>query len=99
MIMNFRLWLPALGLLGCSLSPGLHAQTTQAADFIVAVVNSEPITNSELRNALQRATRDFAQQRAAPPPAAELQRLVLERLPWTRLNWRLHGKTKWTCQS
>mgnify|MGYP000856013423 FL=1 len=80
MNMNFRLWVPVLGLLGCSLSLGAYAQTSQAADFIVAVVNSEPITNSELRNALQRATRDLAQQRAAPPPADELQRLVLERL-------------------
>ncbi len=78
--MNFRLWVPVLGLLGCSLSLGIQAQTSQAADFIVAVVNSEPITNSELRNALQRATRDLAQQRATQPPAAELQRLVLERL-------------------
>ncbi len=80
MNMNFRLWVPVLGLLGCSLSLGIQAQTSQAADFIVAVVNSEPITNSELRNALQRATRDLAQQRATQPPAAELQRLVLERL-------------------
>ena len=71
MNMNFRHWVPVLGLLGCSLSPGLHAQTTQAADFIVAVVNSEPITNSELRSAMQRATRDLAQQRTAPPPPAE----------------------------
>ncbi len=78
--MNFRLWVPVLGLLGCSLSLGIQAQTSQAADFIVAVVYSEPITNSELRNALQRATRDLAQQRATQPPAAELQRLVLERL-------------------
>ena len=57
-----------------------HAQTSRPADSIVAVVNSEPITQSEVRAAVQRASRDLAQQRIAAPPADELERRVLERL-------------------
>ena len=57
-----------------------HAQTSRPADSIVAVVNSEPITQSEVRAAVQRASRDLAQQRIAAPPADELARRVLERL-------------------
>ena len=57
-----------------------HAQTSRPADSIVAVVNSEPITQSEVRAAMQRAAKDLAQQRIAAPPADELERRVLERL-------------------
>lgn len=46
----------------------------------MAVVNSEPITNGELRVAQQRLTRELTQQRVALPPEAELRRQVLERL-------------------
>lgn len=50
------------------------------ADFIVAVVNSEPITNNEVRNRLLRFEQQLAQQGAALPPRAQLAREVLERL-------------------
>lgn len=50
------------------------------ADHIVAVVNSEPITNNEVRTRLLRFEQQLAQQGAALPPRAELARLVLERL-------------------
>lgn len=50
------------------------------ADFIVAVVNSEPITNNEVRNRLLRYEQQLAQQGAALPPRAQLVREVLERL-------------------
>ena len=59
---------------------GLHAQTAQQADYIVAVVNSEPVTNNEVRTAMQRVLQDIAQQRQVAPPADELRRRVLERL-------------------
>lgn len=78
--MNLRIWALALACIG-----GLHAtlaqaQTARQADFIVVVVNSEPITNSEVRTQLQRANAQLAQQGQKPPPAEELQRIVLERL-------------------
>jgi len=56
------------------------AQSTQAADFIVALVNSEPITNAELQAQIKQVTEQRVQQRQPLPPAAELRRLVLERL-------------------
>ena len=54
--------------------------TQRQADFIVAVVNAEPITNSEVRTKLLRAEQQLSQQGAAMPPRAELARQVLERL-------------------
>ncbi len=50
------------------------------ADYIVAVVNSEPITNNEVRTRLLRFEQQLAQEGAAMPPRQELARLVLERL-------------------
>ena len=76
MTMNFRILAPAIGLLCSLFVPCLHAQSAQPADYIVAVVNSEPITNGELRVAQQRLTRELTQQRVALPPEAELRRQV-----------------------
>ncbi len=56
------------------------SKEVRQADFIVAVVNSEPITNSEVRARLARVEQQMAQQGAASPPPAELTRQVLERL-------------------
>lgn len=50
------------------------------ADFIVAVVNSEPVTNHDVAVELQRMRQQYAQQRQALPDARELTRQVLERL-------------------
>lgn len=50
------------------------------ADFIVAVVNSEPITNSEVRTKLIRTEQQLLQQGTALPPRKELVRQILERL-------------------
>jgi peptidyl-prolyl cis-trans isomerase SurA len=50
------------------------------ADYIVAVVNSEPVTNNEVRNNLLRTEQQLTQAGAAMPPREELARLVLERL-------------------
>jgi peptidyl-prolyl cis-trans isomerase SurA len=58
----------------------VQAQTARAADYIVAVVNSEPITHSELTAEIQRVVRTLQQQKQAVPPTAELRKLVLERL-------------------
>lgn len=50
------------------------------ADFIVAVVNSEPITNHDVAVEVQRVQQQYAQQRQALPDVRELTRQVLERL-------------------
>jgi len=52
----------------------------RAADYIVAVVNSEPITNNEVRLRTIRFDQQLTQQGQAVPPRAELARQVLERL-------------------
>jgi peptidyl-prolyl cis-trans isomerase SurA len=78
--MNFRTWVPVFGILCSSVVVLAHAQASRPADSIVAVVNSEPITQSEVRAAMQRTAREIAQQRIAEPAADELQRRVLERL-------------------
>lgn len=52
----------------------------RSADFIVAVVNSEPITNNEVRSRLLRYEQQLAQQGAAMPPRAQLAREVVNRL-------------------
>jgi len=51
-----------------------------AGDYIVAVVNSEPITNNEVRLATQRLLQQLAQQGRGAPDPRELERQVLERL-------------------
>ena len=56
------------------------AGSQRAADFIVAVVNSEPITNSEVRVEAQRLAQQYAQQRRAQPSAPELVQAVLDRM-------------------
>ena len=50
------------------------------ADYIVAIVNSEPVTNSEVRLRMVRIEQQLTQQGAALPPRDELARQVLERL-------------------
>ncbi len=50
------------------------------ADFIVAIVNSEPVTNNEVRSKLVRAEQQLSQRGVALPPRGELVRQVLERL-------------------
>lgn len=67
---------------GAPSSPSLSRANSgqRSADFIVAVVNSEPITNNEVRSKLLRAEQQLTQQGAVLPPRPELARQVLERL-------------------
>ncbi len=51
-----------------------------SADFIVAVVNSEPVTNSEVRQEARKLAQQLAQARQPQPAAAELMRQALEQL-------------------
>lgn len=53
---------------------------SQQADYIVAVVNAEPITRSDLQLRLARVRAQGGQQGAALPAPEELARQVLERL-------------------
>jgi peptidyl-prolyl cis-trans isomerase SurA len=71
----------AQGLKPLAASVGIATpQASQAADFIVAVVNSEPITNNEVRAEMQRVLQQLAQQRQPAPDSKLLARQVLERL-------------------
>src|SRR5690606_22869150 len=56
------------------------ATSVRTADFIVALVNSEPITNNEVRQRMLQIRQQFAKQGAALPPPAQLAREVLDRL-------------------
>jgi peptidyl-prolyl cis-trans isomerase SurA len=50
------------------------------ADYIVAIVNSEPITNNEVRTRVLRFEQQLSQRGGAMPPREELMRQMLERL-------------------
>lgn len=65
-----------------SASPAVATPSTgqRQADFIVAVVNSEPITNSEVQRELQRVAKQLAQQGRPQPDRQALARDVLENL-------------------
>ncbi|WP_342620220.1 peptidylprolyl isomerase [Rhodoferax sp. GW822-FHT02A01] len=78
--MNFRLRTLALLASAVLLSQSGLAQPAQSADFVVAVVNSEPITNSEVRAAMLRVAEQFKAQGQPVPPSEELRKGVLERL-------------------
>jgi peptidyl-prolyl cis-trans isomerase SurA len=60
--------------------PAARDAGPRPADYIVAVVNSEPITNNEVRTRMLRFEQQLAQQGSAMPPRAQLAREVLERL-------------------
>jgi peptidyl-prolyl cis-trans isomerase SurA len=65
---------------GARPAPRPADNTPRSADYIVAVVNSEPITNNEVRSRMSRFERQFAQQGQGVPPRAQFARQVLERL-------------------
>ncbi|MDQ6882435.1 MAG: peptidylprolyl isomerase [Pseudomonadota bacterium] len=80
---------PATHAQGLRVSPQLGANRPagrgnesgpRAADYIVAVVNSEPVTNNEVRSRMLRFEQQLSQQGTALPPRAELAHQVLERL-------------------
>lgn len=63
--------------------------TVQQADFIVAVVNSEPLTNHEVQVELQRAKQQLAQQGRPVPDARALAAQVLEQLIGIKIQLQL----------
>jgi peptidyl-prolyl cis-trans isomerase SurA len=56
------------------------AQGPRTVDYIVALVNSEPVTNNEVRARLLRVEQQLTQQGAALPARDELARQVMEQL-------------------
>lgn len=72
--------------IGLAVLGGLTPAAAQApkaivqADFIVAVVNSEPITNNEVQAMRLRLQREALARGTAPAPAQDLNRLALEQL-------------------
>ena len=78
--MNLRLWALALACISGIGGAAAQVQASRQADFIVAVVNSEPITNSEVRAQVQRVSAQIAQQGQKLPSQEELRRDALERL-------------------
>jgi peptidyl-prolyl cis-trans isomerase SurA len=65
------------------------SEALRQADFIVAIVNSEPITNHEVLT----QARQMAQQRQPTPAPVELKRLALERLINERAQLQLARET------
>ena len=81
------------------LAASLLAHTALAADQaievdrIVAVVNSDVITRTELRQRVEQVTRQLSRQGTSLPPADVLERQVLERQIVERLQLQLAGET------
>ncbi|MGD9773406.1 peptidylprolyl isomerase [Diaphorobacter sp.] len=61
-------------------APAPAAAAAMPADYIVAVVNSEPITNNEVRQRAARVAQQIAAQGGTRPPQERLIKDVLERL-------------------
>ena len=69
--------------------PGQNTQ--RAADFIVAIVNSEPVTNSEVRTRVLRFEQQQSQRGGTLPERTELFKQVLDRLISERAQLQ-HGR-------
>lgn len=67
---------PSNDLARAAASPG----TTRTVDYIVALVNSEPVTNFEVRQRLLRVEQQALAQGQALPPRDEMAKQVLEQL-------------------
>jgi peptidyl-prolyl cis-trans isomerase SurA len=78
--MNLRIMTLAVALVSSLALHAAFAQPAQQADYIVAVVNAEPITNSEVRAEVQRVAQGLVQQKRDVPAPQVLRSQVLERL-------------------
>ncbi len=79
--MKSRLWaLAASAALLAILALPAQAQKSQSADYVVAVVNSEPITNSEVTAAVRRVSEQLKASGQQLPGLEEMRSGVLERL-------------------
>lgn len=78
--MKFRIVTLVIALVSSLALHAALAQPAQQADYIVAVVNADPITNSEVRAEVQRVTQRLVQQQKDVPAPQVLRSQVLERL-------------------
>lgn len=88
--MKMPVWIFSLLL---ALSAAGHAQTAPSDDYIVALVNSEPITHAELQSQIRQLLESRGPQSAPLPPAAELRAAVLERMVVERAQLQLARET------
>lgn len=72
--------LPGASASTATASQGSTTTGQQQADFIVVVVNSEPVTNNEVRTRLMRTELQLQQQGIPVPPRSELLPQLLERM-------------------
>ena len=92
--MTFRVWKPIFCALTATLGALAQAQPAQQqADYIIAVVNSEPITESEVRSEMARLRQEYAQQPQSLPPPDELRKIILDRLIGERAQLQLARET------
>ena len=88
--MKMPVWIFSLLL---ALSAAGHAQTAPSDDYIVALVNSEPITHAELQSQIRQVVESRGPQSGPLPPAAELRAAVLERMVVERAQLQLARET------
>ena len=88
--MKMPVWIFSLLL---ALSAAGHAQTAPSDDYIVALVNSEPITHGELQTQIRQVVESRGAQSGPLPPAAELRAAVLERIIVERAQLQLARET------
>src|SRR5438105_158624 len=86
-----RNWIVILALLAACVAPAAHAVTL--VDRIVAVVNKEVITYSELNEAVGMAERQMRRQGMASPERPVLERQMLERLILDKAQLQLARET------
>ena len=92
--MTFRVWKPIFCALTAAFGAVAQAQPAQQqADYIIAVVNSEPITESEVRGEVARLRQEYAQQPQSLPPPDELRKIILERLIGERAQLQVARET------
>lgn len=84
---------PALSIRAANEGSKDGAPVVVQADFIVAIVNSEPITNNEVKTRLIRYERRLAEQGAALPSRIDLAREVLEDIIREKLQLKLAKET------
>ena len=75
-----RQWLALLVALGLGCGSGVLAQKMELVDRIVAIVNKDVVTASELRERVSFAERELKRQNTPAPDRAVLERQVLERI-------------------
>jgi len=76
-----------------SLVPPAATVPQRSADYIVAIVNSEPITNHQVRQETQRLVRQLAQSQQPVPDTAAIATRALERLINERAQLQLARET------